>query len=98
MQTGRSSHMVYANLKTLLANELETKESEETRQLIRRLKPAWKRGYLTRSEFLAICRWKSPRAIRLCESNSPSQIRLQSHRAFTIRNERMRLEALTSLR
>jgi hypothetical protein len=89
--------MLYKDLRILLATELVNDESEETLTLTSELVAARKRGYLTRSEFLAICRWKSPRAIRLCEQNSRSQIRRLSTLAFTSRSERVRLEALTSL-
>jgi hypothetical protein len=94
---GPESKMLYKDLRILLANELVNDESEETLTLMSELAAARKRGYLTRSEFLAICRWKSPRAIRLCEQNSRSQIRRLSTLAFTSRSERVRLEALTSL-
>lgn len=33
------------------------------------------RGYLTRDEFLAVCRWKTPRSGPLCESNGADNVR-----------------------
>jgi 8-oxoguanine DNA glycosylase-like protein len=56
------------------------------------------RGYLTRAEFEAACRWKSPRAIRRVRSNSPSSVRAATRRALAARSERTRLEELTALR
>src|SRR5262245_21902525 len=89
--------MLYKDLRTLLANELVRDESEETLKLMNKLSVARERGYLTKSEFLAICRWKSPRAIPLCEQNSHHRVRRLSAVAFTTRSEKLRLEALTSL-
>ena len=89
--------MKYKDVSSLLANELTLDESPETRQLVRDLRVVRQRGYLTKGEFLAICRWKSPRAIKLCENNSHHQIRRQSAMAFASRSERVRFEALTAL-
>jgi len=89
--------MQYKNVAALLANELTHEDSPETRQLIRELRVVRQRGYLTKREFLAICRWKSPRSIRHCIKNSPHRIRRQSATALASRDERARLEALTAL-
>jgi len=56
--------MKYGDVSELLADELTREESPATRQLIQGLRVVRRRGYLTRREFLEICRWKSPRAIR----------------------------------
>jgi len=90
--------MSYTDLRTLLAHELTKEEHEDARRLIRELRAARKRGWLAKSELLAICRWKSSRAIRLCEENSPSKIRRLSTQAFATRSERIKFEALTTLR
>jgi hypothetical protein len=87
----------YRDVSELLATELTREESPATQQLIRELRVVRRRGYLTRREFLTICRWKSPRAIRLCESNSTDRIRRQSATALASRSERTRFEALIDL-
>jgi hypothetical protein len=87
----------YRDIAALLAGEPILEDSPETRQLILDLRVVRRRGYLTKSEFLAICRWKSPRAIRHYVKNSPHRIRRQSALAFASRDERARFEALTAL-
>ena len=89
--------MHYRDVTELLANELTQEDSPETRQLIRELRVVRQRGHLTQREFLAICRWKSPRAIRHYTKNSPDRIRRQSAEAFASRDERVRFEALIAL-
>lgn len=82
---------------TLLAAELTRDDTPDTVQLIRDLRAVRRRGYLTKGEFLAICRWKSPRSIRHAMKNSPARIRRQSAIALASRSERVRFEALTAL-
>lgn len=77
---------------------LSTEEDAETVDLIRRLRPARARGYLTRGELEAVCFWKSARAIQHIRSNSSSQIRTATRRALATISERRRLEELTVLR
>ncbi len=89
--------MKYRDVAELLTAELTREESPVTSQLIEDLRTVRRRGYLTKREFLQICRWKSPRAIRLCESNSPDRIRRHSATALTSGNERTRFETLTEL-
>ena len=55
-------------------------------------------GILCRAEFIALCRWKSPRAVRLYEQNSAATIRRVSRAALGTRSERARLSALLSLK
>ena len=89
--------MKYRDVSELLAAELTREDSPATHQLIQDLRSVRRQGYLTKREFLTICRWKSPRAIRLCESNSPERIRRHSATALASRSERTRFEALTEL-
>ncbi len=44
-----------------------------------------------------MCRWKSPRAIRHYERNTPAGVRRASGEALRTRSERRRLEVLTGL-
>ena len=89
--------MPYLDLAMLLANELTRDDTSDTLQLVQDLRVARQRGYLTKREFLAICRWKSPRSIRHCMKNSPARIRRQSAMALASRSEQVRFDALTSL-
>lgn len=69
-----------------------------TRQLIEHLRPIKQRGWFTRTEFLKMCRWKSPRAVRHYQENSVAEIRRVSRAMLATRSERRRIELLTSLR
>ena len=59
----------YDEAALLLRDYLSTQEDEETAALIRALRPARTRGYLTPSELEKVCRWKSARAIRYIKAN-----------------------------
>jgi len=52
----------YRSLRALLRRELVREEDPPTAALIRRLAHVKRAGRFTRGEFLAMCRWKSPRA------------------------------------
>ena len=65
----------YAKLEPLIHDCLCHEESEETAALIKRLRPARRRGYLTPEELQEICQWKSPRVIHCIEENTAKQIR-----------------------
>ena len=67
-------------------------------ELIRRLRVARKRGYVTPAELEAVCYWKSPRAIQYIRSNSPAQVGATTRSALATRSERRRLEALRQLK
>jgi hypothetical protein len=73
-------------------------EDAGTRALIRRLRAARRRGYLTRGELEAVCRWKSPRAIWHVRSNDHHRVRGATAAALAARDEAVRLEALLALR
>jgi len=89
--------MEHQDIAALLEDELTREDTSDTLQLIEELRVVRKRGYLTKREFLAICRWKSPRSIRHCMKNSPARIRRQSAIALASRSEQVRFEALTAL-
>jgi len=88
----------YGKASLVIEDYLSTEEDEETAELIRKLRPARIRGYLTFGELEAVCRWKSARAIQHIKSNSPSQVRVATRRALASRSERRRLEELLTLR
>jgi hypothetical protein len=73
-------------------------EDPRAADLIRRMRPAKRRGYLRKDEFLDICRWKSPRSLPLCRTNPGWRVRYFTERAFASRSERARFAALTALR
>lgn len=54
-------------------------------------------GYLTKPDFLAICRWKSPRSQSRCKQNPPEFIESISKIALSTPNERLRIEIWTLL-
>jgi len=87
----------FRTVKVLLKQHLSAEEDTKTAALIRELRPARARGYLTREELEKVCRWKSARAIHLINRNSVVRVRTATRRALTARSERRRLEALTTL-
>ena len=88
----------HASLSRLLARELTRQEHPPTARLIRALSRVRARGHVTRAEFTTMCRWKSPRARHLWESNSSARIRATSRQVLATRSERRRMELLTGLR
>lgn len=62
------------------------------------IKPAvLARGYLTKPEFLEVCKWKTPRTAPRCATNDAGYIKDVTRLALTTPNERLRIEALTLL-
>src|SRR5689334_6010033 len=88
----------YSEIGRLIRAWLSVNEDEQTAELIMRMRSVKTRGYLTRGELEAVCRWKSPRAIQLVKSNTAPRIRTATQRAFATRSERRRMEELLSLR
>ena len=87
----------YRSLAALLARELVREDDPATTALVRRLAAIRRRGWFTRGEFLAMCRWKSPRSIRHCERNGAARIRAVSRALLATRDEGRRLELLVGL-
>jgi hypothetical protein len=56
------------------------------------------RGYFTKSEFLALCHWKTPRTGPRCAENEENFVKEVTRIALTSPNERLRIEVLTLLR
>ena len=82
----------------LLEDNLSTEEDEPTSDIIKKLRPAKKRGWLTKDEMIAICRWKSPRAIRHIEFNSEKLIKKHTGLAFSTRSEELKITELIVLK
>jgi hypothetical protein len=87
----------FPNVTVLLKQHLSTEENPSTAALIRELRQARVRGYLTRQELEKVCRWKSARAIHLINRNSATRVRTATRRALATRSERLRLQALRTL-
>lgn len=92
--TGR---VPYASMAALLRRELVGREDPATAALMGTLGRARQRGWFSRAEFLTMCRWKSPRALRRCRLNSAAAVRRVSRAALATRSERARLSLLTGL-
>jgi len=88
----------YTSLKTLLTDNLSKEEDLHTRNLIKTLKAAKKRGWLNKQELIEICYWKSPRAIRHIESNHSQTIKRLTRLAFKSRIESKKIEELINLK
>ena len=55
------------------------------------------RGYLTRPEFLGLCKWKTPRTAKRCALNSSQQIRDATQLSFGTADERAKIGILRLL-
>lgn len=53
--------------------------------------------FIEKDDFLALCKWKSPRSIKHCMKNSPDLIKEVSAIAFRTNNEHLRIKILTLL-
>jgi hypothetical protein len=63
-----------------------------------KLRPvALARGLLTRDEFLAICRWKTPRSKSLCATNDEFVVRTITRAAFGSSYEALKMDLLRTL-
>lgn len=58
---------------------------------------ARKRGYFTRTEFLDVCRWKTPRSKVLTASNSAEAVEAATGEAVAGADDRLRMSALRRL-
>lgn len=62
-----------------------------------RVKPARIRGHLLRGEFLALCRWKTPRSQPHCRRNHDDYIRQVTRIALSTTNEELKIRVLLLL-
>jgi hypothetical protein len=85
-------------LAQLLRRELVADEDGATAALVRELRHVKRARQFSRAEFVKMCRWKSPRALHHYESNSAAAVRARSRAALRSRDERERLDRLTSLK
>lgn len=94
---GIAKHPPALGLIALVRRHLAPEDDERTTFLIRRLREARRRGYLTHGELTAVCRWKSPRAIHRIRANARHRVRATTRAALSTRSESRRLEALLEL-
>ena len=73
-------------------------EDGPTAALVREMRHVKRAKQFSRAEFIKMCRWKSPRATRHYERNTPAAIRRTSREVLRTRSERLRLELLTGLK
>ena len=88
----------YDKLETLIRDNLSTDETENTIALIRQLRSAKQRGWLTKDDLIAVCQWKSPRAIRHIKSNRVDTIKKITQTALKTRSEQTKIAELTKLK
>jgi len=88
----------YKTLRDLLAHELVIKEDPGTADLIKSLRHIKREELLTKPELVAICMWKSPRAVHHVELNHGATVRSLTRKALSTRSEEKRLKYLTALR
>ena len=61
------------------------------------VRPARARGHLLRREFLALCRWKTPRSQPRCRRNGDDYIREVTRIALGTKNEELKIRMLLLL-
>jgi len=63
----------------------------------RRLEDARLKGYLEREEFLALCRWKSPRSQPRCKRNRTKFVREVTRASLSAEDEELKIRVLLLL-
>ncbi len=86
------------SLRDLLRHLPIVDEDPDTAALIHRLRHVKGAGGFARAEFLAMCRWKSPRALPQCRRNPAARIRAVSRAVMATESEPRRMELLVGLR
>lgn len=56
------------------------------------------RGYLTRDEFLRLCRWKTPRSQSRCAANDPDFVQEVTRLALSVVHEELKIGVLLLLK
>src|SRR5262245_34756221 len=78
--------------------ELRPRDRELTDQITQTVFPSYKqRGWLTKTEFLKVCEWKTPSSKSGCAANDASLIQEISALARTTASEQLRIQAWTIL-
>jgi len=79
------------------AKRYDYEDNEDEKEILPIVPAVKRRGYLTRKEFLTVCRWKTRRSQRHCRKNSPEFVREVTKCALSTPVERLRIEVLTLL-
>ena len=79
------------------AKHYDYEANADERKIVPIARAVKRRGYLTKKEFLKVCRWKTPRSQPRCRKNFPGFIRDVTKFALSTSVERLRIEKLTSL-
>ncbi len=87
----------FKSLLALLRKLPTSEESEYTIELMRLLSRIRSDRRMTLEELSAVCYWKSPRAIRLIESNDRENVLGLTKEAFNCEDEKIRVNHLTRL-
>jgi hypothetical protein len=93
--TGR---VPYRDLSALLRALAVRPEDPGTSALIGRLRGVHRAGEFGRRDFIAMCRWKSPRAMLHYRRHSAATIRRVSQAVLATRDEALRMTLLTELK
>jgi hypothetical protein len=93
--TGR---VPFGSLAALLRAVPVSPEDPGTAALMARLRGVRRAGEFDRAAFLAMCRWKSPRALLHYRRHSDATVRQVARAVLATRSERRRLALLTGLR
>ena len=81
-----------------LASERREYLSENSDHAMEKLQPiVQKNTYFTKKDFLAVCKWKSPRSEKLCQKSEPKFIMEISHYALKAEDDRAKIELWTLL-
>ena len=95
MGTGR---VPFGSLTALLRAVPVSPEDPGTAALMERLQGVRRAGEFDRAAFLAMCRWKSPRALLHYRRHSATTVQRVARAVLATRSERRRLALLTALR
>jgi hypothetical protein len=79
------------------AKHYDYEANDDEKKIVPIARAVKRRGYLTKKEFLIVCRWKTPRSRPRCRKNSPDFIRDVTKCALSTSVERLRIEVLTRL-
>lgn len=89
---------LYLNLKALIEDNLNTPETEETLELIEKLKDVKEKGFFSKSQFYEVAMWKTPRPKKHYLSNSEGMIVEISKKVLSSNYEDEKVNLLISLK
>jgi len=88
----------YKGLDDLFKDNKTEKADAKTAAVLKIFKKTKQRGWITKSDLIAVCRWKSPRAIHHIQSNRPQIVKTISRKAIQSRNEEEKMRLLVLLK